>query len=338
MRVPIAEKVKSLRRPAAIEALHLASRYLSEARNSGGLGAAPDVVNADAGKVARDIVASIEKAEGKDLVDLSREQILPYTNEISNVLSDYTEGSVSTRDVDSVLSALRSTNLRASKISPMENTRVQIRRATDILMALFTEIQNDELESFQLNHVRANVVGDERPFDVRPGHYTKFEQQILNDRLQDIKTAYRSFKAAKLDQHQDVSFELNTSIIITVCGLFMNDVKIFKLANLSAGTDNTFRAASIARWIAKLRPIQWEQRGEFSHSPETMFVNEDFATFIFFLYLEYFNVETFSAEGMQRLVLYLRHLFVHSDPNLEAMRTIAFVTQELFLAWRETRG
>lgn len=102
---------------------------------------------------------------------------------------------------------------------------------------------------------------DDREYDHRPGHYRKFEQDMLNARLADIKFAYQQYKAKKVaDQTKKWPFFLNISIVETICFLFVNDIKQFKLVHdAEGGTDNIKRAAYISRWIAKMRPIQFDR-------------------------------------------------------------------------------
>jgi hypothetical protein len=334
MSVRVAKTVEGLKRPIAIEALYLAGRYLSEARTAHGIGHEPDIKSAEAARVAKEIVALIEKTEGRDIGDLSREQISSYVNEINGALLKYAEGSVSNVDVDSVLSELRSMRVSPSPQSESIKARAQIHLVTDELISVFNQqIGPEDREPA--------IQNEERRFDRRYGHYSNYELEVLNDRLGEIKIAYRAFKKAKLHEKRNINFVLSQSVIITVCALHLNDLKTFKLGHVpEPENESTLRSASIARWIAKLRPIQLEDEPQLKVSPlrDVMFVNEDFATYMFLLYLRFFELKSLPHDGVTKILWQLRNLFVHGDPNVGVMRALAAVTQELISAWAKSRA
>lgn len=176
--------------------------------------------------------------------------------------------------------------------------------------------------------------GGEQPWDRRPGFYSAFERQMLIDRINDLKHAYRQFKAAKeLEQGSNFYFFLNDEVAVIICGSFINDIKEFKLLHIpELGTDSAKRSAYIARWIAKLRPIQFDRKrapyspGE-ANNPELAFVNEDFATFVFYLFLKGFQPGWLGSPIVEELNPHLRHLFRKRDPDRDALVALASVAQ-----------
>ncbi len=180
-------------------------------------------------------------------------------------------------------------------------------------------------------------------WDRRPGHYTKFELEMMNDRRVDLQRAYLSFKKAKLqDAGDDWNFFLNDEKLLIICGMFINDIKEFKLLNIaSGGTDNVKRAAYLARWIAKLRPIQFD-RTTSTKSPlelndqQMTFLNEEFAIFIFFLYLEGFRQEWFETKTAGQITAQLRNAFWKREFDRELLVTLALATQAAFAEKRPT--
>jgi hypothetical protein len=171
-------------------------------------------------------------------------------------------------------------------------------------------------------------------WDRRPGHYTPFEIEMWNDRIRDVKNGIRDFKEAKTGQKGDSwHFFLNDEKVVKIGGLFINDIKEFKLLNIAnIGTDNLKRAGYISRWIAKIRPIEFDRKFAKKSpmqldNPQTAFLNEEFAAYVFFLYLDGFNSDWFQTSIAASIIAQLRYIFIKRNPERELMVALAYTTQ-----------
>jgi hypothetical protein len=178
--------------------------------------------------------------------------------------------------------------------------------------------------------------GAGEPWDRRPGHYTSFEFQVMNDRLVDLKQAYRDFKEAKLADAREWHFFLNDEQLLLICGMFINDLKQFKLLNAaSGGADNLRRAAYLSRLVAKLRPIQFDRTTTLAsplelNDSKMIFLNEEFAAYIFFLYLDGFRDEWLETKTASQIVAQLQNAFWKGEVDRELLVTLALATQTAF--------
>lgn len=157
----------------------------------------------------------------------------------------------------------------------------------------------------------------------RYGEYSSYERQLLSERLQDLKNAYKAFKTAKLkDESKDWRFHLNQSILITVCLLYLNDLKEFKIFHdAEIGTDHYKRAAYLSRWISNMRPIQFNPNYDIENI-ELLNLNEEFATFVFLLFIgtDPSSVDSPIIDAVSRD---LRFIFKFRDPQRELLVALA---------------
>jgi hypothetical protein len=173
-----------------------------------------------------------------------------------------------------------------------------------------------------------------RPYDPRRGHYTAWEEQMLNERLIDLKRVYKFFKQEKIKKKTQIwPFFLNDSKLIKIGMSFINDIKEFKLVHdADGGTDNLKRAAYLSRWIAKLRPIEFGRSSQYQlestlENRELAFLNEEFAIYIFLLYLSEFDFDTLDLPVVETVSKQLKYVFSHGDPQRELLVALASVTQ-----------
>jgi hypothetical protein len=181
------------------------------------------------------------------------------------------------------------------------------------------------------------------PWDRRPGHYTPFEIQLMNDRFSDLKQAYLDFRDARLrDKTRKWHFFLNDETLVIICGLFINDIKEFKLLHsANIGTDNLKRSAYLARLITKLRPIEFDRKSTDEsplevNNPKMTFLNEDFAIYVFFLYLQGFRDEWFETKTASQIVAHLRNALRRRDADRDLLVTLAYTTQIAFAGKQPT--
>jgi hypothetical protein len=172
-----------------------------------------------------------------------------------------------------------------------------------------------------------------------PGDFNKEEIGWFCQRLDDLKKAYLDFKSAKVHMHPEHEwpFRLNDTKAETVCAFFINDIKKFKRTHGSTGTDNLKRSAYLARWIAKIRPIEFDYGWDNGlPSPRTQkdfknpgldFLNEEFAIRIFFSYLNPCSVETLRSPVCREVARQLKYIFCQREIPRELLVTVAYATQ-----------
>jgi hypothetical protein len=176
--------------------------------------------------------------------------------------------------------------------------------------------------------------GGKRPFDRRPGHYTSWEERQLNDRLSDLKIAYRAYKT-KLEEaaNENLPCVANPTTLTTICYLYVNDVKEFKLLHdAQGGIDHRKRAAYLARLIAKLRPIELDRRltdglPEGTRTSRRLaYVNENFAIFVFLRFLG-ISLRGMDSPVLPEILRQLRYVFTHREAQRELLVALASATE-----------
>lgn len=162
------------------------------------------------------------------------------------------------------------------------------------------------------------------------GEYSPHELEIFNQRLNDLKAAYRSFKESKIKSNPRLDFKMNQSLLVTVCLLYISDLRTHSRKRDGSSrpyTDRVRRAAHISRIISKFRPIVFE--GAFdSVDTEVMMVNEEFAVFVFFLYLG-ITPDNLPSQLVKDLARDLKYVFAFSDPQVDLLVTLARVLTHL---------
>lgn len=157
----------------------------------------------------------------------------------------------------------------------------------------------------------------------RYGEYSPYEMRLFHRRLNDLKTAYQAFKLAKLkDTSKEWPFFMNQSLLITVVYLFLNDLKEFKLLHdAEGGTDNLKRGAYLSRLISNVKPIQFERNYKVQN-PDLLTLNEEFAIFVFFLYLRV-DESKMDLPVIRTVARDLKFIFTFRDAQRELLVTLA---------------
>lgn len=70
-----------------------------------------------------------------------------------------------------------------------------------------------------------------------------------------------------------------------------------------------------------------------SHHPGLAFLNEEFAIFMFFLYLRNFDKDrTFESPFTQSLAMHLKYIFSQREPQREMLAALAYATEHALKA------
>jgi hypothetical protein len=176
------------------------------------------------------------------------------------------------------------------------------------------------------------------PFEPRYGEYSPYEKQLFIARLNDLKRAYRVFRDTKLkDTGKEWPFWINESILITVCFLYLNDLKEFKVFHdVDTGTDHLKRCAYISRWISNMRPIEFDKSYKINN-PNLLNLNEEYAIFIFFLYLG-INMNSIELPILEAISRDLKYIFKFRDPQRELLVSLARAIEAAVKAELENRS
>jgi hypothetical protein len=161
------------------------------------------------------------------------------------------------------------------------------------------------------------------PIEPRFGVYSEYEKRLFRDRLGDLKRAYRVFHATKLkDTTKEWKFELNESLLITICFMYLNDLKEFKVFHhVETGTDHLKRCAYLSRWISNIRPIMFDKSYKLIN-PDLLYLNEEYALFVFFLYLG-IDEASIDLPVVQGITRDLQYIFKFRDPQRELLVALA---------------
>ena len=174
-----------------------------------------------------------------------------------------------------------------------------------------------------------------REFDHRPGYYADWELELANRRLEELRITYESFMREKaLDTTKEWPFVINDTKLQGICRLFINDIKKFKRThNSHHGTDNLKRAAYLSRWIAKIRPIEFDtafdpdRTQDDYKNPELVFLNEQFAIRIFFIHLFPYDARTISSAAFLPIAKQLKYIFCQREISRDLLVALACATE-----------